>query len=196
MTCWNPHCVATLKSTVLSRWNTGESRAHNTPSATRSPWLKPERKMWTKVKGQVVSRNVTCDVEAVKRLCEEIFHSMGESLETTLWAREVFGERVLWHGCTFWHCSRPHHNQFGSCWEWQQRRGQQRRHGTTKCVPSYCSQGATDDSCHCTCTDSWPLCLPSCPFHLFPLLLWRFPSSQLFCVHYSHKLADPSDRTV
>jgi hypothetical protein len=26
--------------------------------------------------------------------------------------------------------------------------------------------------------------LPPCPFHLFPLLLWRFSRSQLFCVHY------------
>jgi hypothetical protein len=25
---------------------------------------------------------------------------------------------------------------------------------------------------------------PPCSFHLFPLLLWRLPSSQLFCVHY------------
>jgi hypothetical protein len=34
-------------------------------------------------------------------------------------------------------------------------------------------------------TDSWPSRSPPCPFHLFPLLLWRFPSSQLFCVHYT-----------
>jgi hypothetical protein len=34
--------------------------------------------MWRKVKGQVASRNITCDMEDVKRLCEEIFHSVDE----------------------------------------------------------------------------------------------------------------------
>jgi hypothetical protein len=29
--------------------------------------------------------------------------------------------------------------------------------------------------------------LPPYPFHLFPRLLWRFPSSQLFCVHYKNR---------
>jgi hypothetical protein len=37
-----------------------------------------------------------------------------------------------------------------------------------------------------TCSDTlFAVVLPPCPFHLFPLLLWRFPSSRLFYVHYS-----------
>jgi hypothetical protein len=36
-----------------------------------------------------------------------------------------------------------------------------------------------------TCSDRLlTIALPSCSVHRFPLLLWRFLSSQLFCVHY------------
>jgi hypothetical protein len=36
-----------------------------------------------------------------------------------------------------------------------------------------------------TCSDRLlTIALPSCSFHLSPLLLWRFPSSRLFCVQY------------
>jgi hypothetical protein len=36
-----------------------------------------------------------------------------------------------------------------------------------------------------TCSDRLlAIALPPYSFHLFPLLLWRFLSSQLFCVHY------------
>jgi hypothetical protein len=39
---------------------------------------------------------------------------------------------------------------------------------------------------HYTCSDRLlTITLPSCPFHLFPLLLWCVLSSQLFCVHYT-----------
>jgi hypothetical protein len=39
-----------------------------------------------------------------------------------------------------------------------------------------------------TCSDRLlVIALPPYPFHLFPLLLWRFPTSQLVCVHYSNK---------
>jgi hypothetical protein len=38
---------------------------------------------------------------------------------------------------------------------------------------------------YCTCSDRLlAVVLPPCSFHLFPLLLWRFQSSQLFCFHY------------
>jgi hypothetical protein len=34
-------------------------------------------------------------------------------------------------------------------------------------------------------TDCWPSRSPLALSIVFPLLLWRFPSSQLFCVHYT-----------
>jgi hypothetical protein len=37
-----------------------------------------------------------------------------------------------------------------------------------------------------TCSDRLlTIELPSCSFHIFPFSLWRFPGSQLFCIHYS-----------
>jgi hypothetical protein len=35
------------------------------------------------------------------------------------------------------------------------------------------------------------IALPPCSFHLFPLLLWHFLSSQLLCVHYTYKSERP-----
>jgi transposase len=40
--------------------------------------LNPVKNIWANVKGQVASRNVTCNIEDVERLCEEIFHTMGK----------------------------------------------------------------------------------------------------------------------
>jgi hypothetical protein len=60
---------------------------------------------------------------------------------------------------------------------------------------SGCRSSATEDSCvvnvfsytiHAQ-TDSWPSRSPLALSIFFPLLLWRFPNSQLFCVHYTRR---------
>jgi hypothetical protein len=59
---------------------------------------------------------------------------------------------------------------------------QRRTAVSSKCFQSYY-----------TCSDRLlAIALPPCPFHLFPLLPWRFPSSQLFCVHYTVGYRRPS----